>query len=175
MKLSDAALIAGSCLAHLCPHCDKITVAGSIRRKKKDVKDIEIVCIPKEKPVFRDLFNEDVKARDPAFIHAVNAWNKVKGDPIGRYTQREIPDDERVCAIKLDLFMCVPDNFGLMLAIRTGPADYSHHVIAEGAHKVGMKIQGGMLTQNGELVPVPDEETLYKHLRIPYLPPGDRS
>jgi len=106
---------------------------------------------------------------------AVNKYKKVKGDPTGRYTQRILICEDDGSEIKIDIFMCRRENFGLMLAIRTGPAEYSHMKIAKGALAVGMKIQGGMLTENGEPISVPDEETLFKLLRIPHLPPEERA
>ena len=174
MNLSDAILVAASAVAALCPYCDRIEVAGSVRRKKRNPKDIEIVCIPKETPVSRDLFAEPIMQRDSDFCKVVNSWEKVKGEPTGRYTQRVIPDEDGEEFCKLDLFMCVKRNFGLMFAIRTGPAAFSHHSIAEGAHEVGMRIQGGMLTRDGVDVPVPDEETLFRLLKIAYLKPEER-
>lgn len=47
MKHSTALVIAEKIKAQLAPHCDRIEIAGSIRRKKPEVKDIEIVVIPK--------------------------------------------------------------------------------------------------------------------------------
>lgn len=47
MKYEDAILIAERVKAELEPHCERIEIAGSIRRKKPEVKDIEIVAIPK--------------------------------------------------------------------------------------------------------------------------------
>lgn len=43
MKLEQALEIAEKVKALLAPHCERIEIAGSIRRKKPDVKDIEIV------------------------------------------------------------------------------------------------------------------------------------
>ena len=47
MNLQQAQQIAERIKSELAPHCDRIEIAGSIRRKKPEVKDIEIVCIPK--------------------------------------------------------------------------------------------------------------------------------
>lgn len=174
MKLEEAIKIAAHVFAYLAPYCEKIEVAGSIRRKKPNVKDIEIVCVPKEVLVMHDLFNEDVTQRDPRFVCAVNVWPKVKGEPTGRHTQRIIPYEDGKKSIKLDLFMCRPDNFGVIFAIRTGPADFSQNMIAKRAYEVYMRIQGGMLIRNGEALNVPDEETLFKYLQLPYMPPEER-
>jgi hypothetical protein len=72
----------------LAPYCTKICIAGSIRRRKPDVKDCEIVAIPRQVP--GGLFGDELTV-DPGFIDAVNRWPRVKGEPTGRYTQRVLP------------------------------------------------------------------------------------
>jgi DNA polymerase/3'-5' exonuclease PolX len=47
MNLHTAQPIADRVRDLLAPHCDRIEIAGSIRRQKADVGDIEIVAIPK--------------------------------------------------------------------------------------------------------------------------------
>src|SRR3989304_1550303 len=101
MKLAQAQDIAEKYLNLLRPHCLRIEIAGSIRREKLDVKDIEIVCIP-----------QDVAG----FVAQVKQWPKVRGEPTGKYTQRNLPE-----GIKLDLFMAEERNWGNILLIRTGP------------------------------------------------------
>ena len=46
MKYEEALKIAEEVKALLAPHCLRIEIAGSIRRKKPEVKDIEIVAYP---------------------------------------------------------------------------------------------------------------------------------
>lgn len=108
------------------PHCEIVEIAGSIRRKKLDVKDIEIVVLPKTTEEATGLFDiELVRSRD--FISEVKKFGKiVKGSPEdGRYVQIELPKD-----IKLDLFIPTSDDFYRQYAIRTGSADYAKREIA---------------------------------------------
>ena len=44
--LPDAERIAAAIVADLAPFCDRIQVAGSVRRRKEFVGDIELVAIP---------------------------------------------------------------------------------------------------------------------------------
>src|SRR3972149_1812673 len=46
MKLKQAYGIAGGLVMALRPVCERVEIAGSIRRGKAEVKDIEIVCVP---------------------------------------------------------------------------------------------------------------------------------
>ena len=47
MKLKDAEELAKRIVEHIRPHCERVEVAGSIRRKKSEVRDIDLVLIPK--------------------------------------------------------------------------------------------------------------------------------
>jgi len=156
MNLTDAKGIAEKYVSILAPFCHRIEIAGSIRREHKEVKDIEIVCIRKNPTL-------------PQFVEAVNALFRVKGQPTGKYTQRLLPE-----GIKLDLFMCQEDNWGLIYAIRTGSAAYSHKVLATGWVKAGFKSIAGHLVKNGAIEPVWEEETLFDIIGVPWIAPQER-
>jgi len=161
MKLEEAQVIADKIKAELAPHCERIEIAGSIRRKKPDVGDIEIVVIPK--PYNIGLFESGIAT-------IVKQWKKVKGELPCKYTQRILPE-----GIKLDLFFAEPDNWGLIYAIRTGSADYSHLELASNWSSMGYKSVGGYLFRDGERVAVREEEDLFKLLHMPYVEPEQRN
>jgi DNA polymerase/3'-5' exonuclease PolX len=121
MKHAQAVILAEEALNTLKPYCDRICIAGSIRRMKPECKDIELVCIPRMVP--GGLFGDEPEV-DPGFCAVVNQWSKVKGEPTGKYTQRVLPG-----GMALDLFMADAENWGLILAVRTGSAGFSHRVL----------------------------------------------
>jgi len=47
LPLSTAITLAESIVTALAPGCSRIAIAGSVRREKPEVGDIEIVCIPR--------------------------------------------------------------------------------------------------------------------------------
>lgn len=49
MTLIDAQALAQSVVFALAPHCERIEIAGSVRRMKAYLDDIDIVCIPRGK------------------------------------------------------------------------------------------------------------------------------
>jgi DNA polymerase/3'-5' exonuclease PolX len=157
MKLSEALEIAVDVVRQLLPHCSRVEIAGSVRRLKDEVRDIEVVCIP-------------IPERLASFASVVNQWEKVKGDPQGKYTQRILPS-----GIKLDLFMATPENWGLIFAIRTGSANFSSHVLATGWVKAGYHSVDGYLTRNGQRIPVREEEELFDLIGIPWVEPSRRN
>lgn len=157
MKLDQAQEIAEKVKEELAPHCFRIEIAGSIRRRKSEVKDIEIVAIPK--PFEVGLFQSGIAT-------VVNQWQKVKGELPCKYTQRILSE-----GIKLDLFFAERGNWGLIYAIRTGSADYSHKVLANEWVRRGYKSEGGYLTHRGNQVLVPEEKDLFQRLGLEYVDP----
>jgi DNA polymerase/3'-5' exonuclease PolX len=182
LYLSEALLVAENVKQALEPYCHQIEIAGSVLRRDKNPHDVEIVCIPKDRMIESDLFGEPIRQRDPQFVKMLRGtfsardgvWKLRKGDPYeGRMVQIAIVDEDED-EIPVDIFMARHDNWGVILAIRTGPADFSHYCIAKRAHRYGLRIQGGMLTRNGEPIPCPTEEILFKHLNLPEIPPQER-
>ena len=161
MKYNQALAIAEKVKALLEPHCIRIEIAGSIRRKKPQVKDIEIVVIPKQ---------YDIGLFETGIATIVNQWKKVKGELPCKYTQRMLPE-----GIKLDLFFAERTNWGLIYATRTGSAEYSHKVLAIGWSKRGYKSIGGHLTYNSKQIAVLEEEDLFKRIEMAYVAPELRT
>jgi DNA polymerase/3'-5' exonuclease PolX len=160
MKYLKAKEIAEAVLEKLKPHCERIEIAGSIRRKKANPNDIEIVAIPK--PYDVDFFELGIAT-------IVNQWEKVRGELPCKYTQRILPE-----GIKLDLFFATVDNWGLIYAIRTGSAEFSHKKLAVSWVKKGYKSINGMLTKDGEKIFVKEEIDLFNILGLKWIEPEER-
>lgn len=201
MEFKYALNIAHSLLGKLTPDITKMHIAGSVRREKPEVKDIEIVCLPKMEIVFSqdpgDMFADSYKVPEKlvvskGFINtAMSLGIPLKGNPLGRYMQIALPD-----GINLDLFMPEAHDYYRQLAIRTGPAEYSYAVIAVGWRKLGWcgTSEGlRLMSQCQErkqcsgksiwncIVPDPElpphwqsEHEFYDWLRIPYAEPTQR-
>jgi len=146
--------------AMLAPHCERIEIAGSIRRMKVECRDIELVAIPK--PYEIGLFASGIAT-------VVNQWQKVKGELPCYYTQRLLPE-----GIKLDLFFAEPGNFGFQYAIRTGSAEYSHNVLGFGWTYAGYFAEHGYLYKLGVKHEIREESDLFDLIGIPYVEPTMR-
>lgn len=172
MKLEYAKVIAEELVKQLAPHCERIQIAGSIRREKPEVKDIEIVAIPK--PYEIGLFESGIAT-------VVNRWEKVKGELPCKYTQRLINLDHSPSyperGIKLDLFFATPKNWGLILAIRTGSANYSHQVLAMGWVRKGYEsIEGNLYHKASRWErSIPEEKDLFDLIGIKWVEPKERN
>ena len=161
---AEAYVMALDVLEQLKPHCIRAEIAGSIRRKKPLVGDIEIVAIPK--PYGIGLLESGIAT-------VVNKWEKVRGDmEYGKtkYTQRILPS-----GIALDLFLAEEGNWGHILAIRTGSADYSYKVLASTWVSQGYKSEGGYLFKDGKRYGVKEEKDLFELLNLRYIEPEERT
>lgn len=134
MKLSIAIAYANRILELLQPHCDKIDIAGSIRRQRQEVHDIEVVCIPKKKFNQTDLFGGGEWLVCPGFETAIATMmeQKIKGSLSGRYMQLVVKGQ-----VTVDLFMPQPEDYYRILAIRTGSSSYSNLVLAHAWKRMG--------------------------------------
>lgn len=139
MYYEEAKKIAVDICKKLQPYCDKINIAGSVRRKKPEVKDIEIICLPKNEEVEippKDMFSVSTieVVRSLLFCDIVKGLGIIeKGKTTGKYMQIHLAEH----GINVDLFM--PDDFDYyrQYAIRTGSADFTGKVIAHGWKKKG--------------------------------------
>jgi len=135
MLLQQAQKIAVDICYKLQPYTEKINIAGSIRRQKNEVNDIEIICIPHTAPS-QNLFGTESSHtyRVFGFRNTLNHLGEIiKGNPAeGKYLQIQLPEN-----IKLDLFMPAPRDYYRIHAIRTGSAEYANKVIAKAWLKKG--------------------------------------
>jgi DNA polymerase/3'-5' exonuclease PolX len=152
MRLAEARYAANKIVAAIQPYCTVAIIAGSIRREKPEVGDIEIVAIPGN-----DTFSED-KAKMLIYDLLDRMAHRIKGQPNGKYNQWQLRQPE----INLDLFYATANNFGLQLAIRTGSSKYSHYVLASGWKRKGFKSSEGVLyDRDGKATYIRTEEELF--------------
>jgi len=168
MNLDQAKNLANYAVRRLHPYCERIHIAGSIRREKPEVHDIEIVCLPSR---CQDLFGDNCD-RHPHFQRTAHSLGIVRtGDPqSGKYIKVQMPE-----GINLDIFIASPTNYGWILALRTGPAEYSKSLVVRGK-AIGYRFENGeiYLGEWAEPVPVMLEEEVFTLLGIPYIHPKER-
>lgn len=175
------------------PHCTRLHIAGSIRRLRPEVKDIEIVCQPKKELKQSGLFPDYTQSiTDRNFTEALAIITDIiiLGNVEGRYMQ--IRTNSKIChGIKLDIFMPQPDDYYRIYAIRTGSVDYARHTIAAAWVKKGWvgtsnglrlkkesieKVGGWVCEKHPTLPPVwSNEGEFFTWLGLPYTDPEYRN
>ena len=177
-----------------CPHFGpnvRGELAGSLRRESLTVGDVEIVVQPR---FDEDLFGNPLptsapldRAVEECIKAGVLAWDKQTPRNGPRYKRFVIP----ALGLPLDLFLTGEGNWGNILAIRTGDADFSRLLVTRRA-KGGllpnwMRCGDGRLyarasgypdyeddpALNGHtenVLPCPTEEAFFAHLYLPVPP-----
>lgn len=167
MEYTEARHKAEIICTQLMPWCDKIKICGSIRRKKPECHDIDIVLIPKTEPI-KDLFGMVTgHQRVKGFIDTINQWEKIRGDATGKYTQRLYE------GVNLEIAIAQADNFGNIVLIRTGNADFSKLVVTIALRR-GLQQKDGYLWKDDKKIPLYSEEDYFRVLDIPFITPEKR-
>lgn len=154
-RLGDVLPVAEEILARVraTPGVIRAAVAGSVRRFRETVADVDIIA-SSETPV-------PVMA---AFAH-------------DSHVSKVLSHGETKCSVRLfhpdlqvDLRVVPDEDFATALHHFTGSK--AHHIRLRGrAQDRGLKISEWGLHRGEEKLPVPDEETLYRLLELPYVPP----
>ena len=190
MPYERAKMLADRFVSIIEPYCLKVDIAGSVRRCKRDIGDIEIVCLPKlagQPGLFPGFVTE---FRLPDFVNILKEKFFIEKGNLedGRYVKLMAKKDE---SLKIDLFMPSEHDYYRILAIRTGSKGYSGQVIAGGWVALGWvgtpdglrradqcKESGGgwvCTEKNPELPPAwESEEKFFKWLKVKYVEPQNR-
>lgn len=173
MNYTPAKALADVILLNLRPECQRIEIAGSLRRLKPVVGDIEILAVPDTTPDLFGVAQFDSSGVDALLrrMAADRGWSILKNGP--RFKQVDLGP------ITLDLFLCSAPEWGSQFIIRTGPADYSHWLVThrrEGGAMPGYLRQkdGRLWTSDGQALNTPEEADYYTALGLPWIEPEKR-
>lgn len=181
MNLDEARSLATWWQQELLRHgCLEAEIAGSIRRQRPEPRDIELVACPAWQ---NDLMGEPSSHNLDAWVQRQASLSPIKGGgPAARYYQLQ----DQVTGVKVDLFVADRNNFGLILAIRTGSADFSHG-LARHANRCGYHFHGGRLCagfeyginadncRGLEVLPTPRERDVFAALGLRWVEPAGRA
>ena len=160
----------------LAPYCQVLEIAGSLRRKRPMVADIELVALPNFEEA-RDLFGKVTHRHDHllARLDELAAEEKIqKGTKWGTAYRKFYVRSSTKVEYAVDVFVAKPDNFGNIFVIRTGSSDFSTHLMVH-LNGLGMRhSEGHLYDANGEVVPCPTEEAFFAAIQHPIIPPEMR-
>lgn len=161
---------------------ERIEVAGSLRRGRPDVGDLEIVAESSRMTINDGFFEEAIVWHVDQLVEALVASGRLEllsgGD---RYTKLRDPRT----GLQVDLFMVKPPaSWGVILTIRTGPAEFSQALVTD-ARRRGFHVRDGALHKGAlacadnrfakcEVIPTPTEEAFFAALGRPYIAPEHR-
>ncbi len=197
IPLAQARAAAEALVRLLTPVCTRIAIAGSVRREKAEVGDIELVAVPRTRASQMDLFGESRGEEDElgAFVALLQNRGVVSDrlDKNGRAAngerfkrlvyhdhQQGHGEGGQAEGIPLDLFIVKPPaQFGVIYTLRTGSAAFSRTLVTPrlmgGWLPAGMRVKEGGLYDQGRLVETPEEAGLLSALGLPFLVPARRT
>lgn len=175
MNLKTARHYAGQISQWLTDQCERIELAGSIRRERPECGDVDIVCIPRL-TVGYDLFgiqtgrvNHLLKFLQEYVAQSLGAARfQSGGEREGKSVIVQLPK------CQLDLWFAEEKNFGTRLLCRTGSKEHNI-LLAQRAQDLGGSwnpYEG--VTLNGQLLPATTEAEVYQALKLPFITPRDR-
>ena len=174
--LAYAQVVAEKLIELLAPACERIAVAGSVRRLRPDVGDIELVAIPK---VYPDFFANSHSMLDEAILSLV-AKGVVDYRMNSRGARTFGPLNKLMIyqsGIWVDIFTATQENWGRDLLVRTGSADFNRRVMSrfiqlgKRGHAYG---DVAVTLATGGSVRAPDEEAMFRLLHWDYIRPEER-
>ncbi len=155
MLLNEASALAEHLLGflHSHPACEEARVAGSLRRQKETIGDLDLVAASNDQKALADAF-----AGAP-FVNEVLAHGPTKVFI-------------ECGGVEVDLRIVAPEAFGSLLHHFTG--GQAHNIVLrERAVKMGLNISEYGLAKagTGDYEPVATEEEIYARLGLSYIPP----
>lgn len=174
--------VAQSILLALEPSCERIIIAGSLRREKPEVGDIELVYIPRfeMRPKVGDMFErENANLADLAIRRMIETGKlELRQNANGSVTYG---DKNKLCrhsasGIPVDLFSTTENKWWNTLVVRTGPKELNQRIatIAQ-SHGCRWNVYDvGFTDKDGNIWPMGCEEAVFKFVGIPYACPRER-
>jgi DNA polymerase (family 10) len=103
MHYQKAVNIAADIKSRLLPFCDQIEIAGSIRRRRPMVHDIDIVCIP---------------SNQGQFAYQIQSMGTIKAGG-GKLIRLKLAETD------VDFYIADPQTWATLLLIRTGSKEHN--------------------------------------------------
>lgn len=155
------------------PHCDRIEIAGSVRRGKVDPKDIEIVAVGDS----RLLKRTDELLHTGVITQARYGDARAKDGQVGTVRWGEKYRGFMFAGWRVELFTATEQNFGAIYWLRTGPGDANTWLMKFlNWVNAPFRLKEGYWTAlGGTRLNTPDERNTFELLNIPYLDPANRS
>ena len=156
------------------PSCERIEIAGSIRRRRPDVGDVELLCISRVGDTVALGTNIHLLAELDDLIRRnvlKKRLNKANRPNYGDWNMYMI---HVASGIPVDIFRTTEENWGMSMVVRTGPEKWNKRMMTQFI-KMGMQGHAyGGVTQGDVEVSCPTEQDVFQLLEWRYREPEDR-
>lgn len=170
MKLARAIVIALKIQEQLAPLCERIEIAGSIRRGRPEVGDVDLVILPKPEQL------PAIKTRCAQKCETVRdgEQNCIYRLPLSDHTEIQLDIFFARPAVR-DLLNTAPGNFGTLLLCRTGSKEHNIFLV-EHAKRMNLRWNPyrGVIDSAGNVLASETEEDIFKALDLSWIKPENR-
>lgn len=165
VPLATGVRIASRVLGRLAPWCARVALAGSVRRLRPTVHDVDLVVQPQWMST-------------PELVRAAR---KV-ADEVTRASAESVIWKLVVEGVVVDVYLATVQSWGMTLLIRTGSAQHNVYLASKArAMGMAMKYSDGcfekLSSATGKLeihAYCPEEADVFKALGMPWVDPEDR-
>lgn len=148
------------------PAVIRAQIAGSVRRGKPEVGDLDYVMI--------------LDPENPWAIHALEAaignigWFPTSGGAQIKHYDLALPGGK----LLMDIYVTSEEQWGTTLLVRTGSAAHNIKLVQHGARRIvparRLHVSRGIVDTAGNVVASRTEEQIFAALQLPYVKPADR-
>ncbi len=164
MQLATGQRFAEKIASELSPFCDKIEIAGSIRRRCPVVNDIDLVILAKDKAAIKARCRRSCQVKtdgDLNFIAITSTGIQI--------------DIFFATPATADMFSPLPSNWGSLFLCRTGSRAHNIYLV-EHAKTIGLTWSpyAGVYDSDMKLLASETEESIFEALQLPFKTPEER-
>ena len=167
--------------ARLAPACERIAIAGSLRRGKSEVGDIEILFEPRMSTRPDGLFDTRIiSVADEAIeqlLHGGYFAKRPNKNGVFAWGESNKLAIHTASGIPVDLFSTSEEKWWTALVIRTGSKETNLR-LTTGANKLNRTLNaygyGTTDRKTGETTRATSEQDVFELCGVPYLEPKDR-
>ena len=160
LNLKEAQSLACQFKAVVEPQCERLEVAGSIRRQKSKVHDIDFVVVAKSDAEWQKISDK---------LKHLKAKPNCSGNSV---IKAFVPCSNGL--FQVDFYRAKPSTFGIHLLVRTGSAEHNMWLASYAISK-GMRIRYSEgLIKEGSVIAGETEKGVFEALSLPYPLPSER-
>lgn len=176
----DARPVAQELVNLLTPVCERIEIAGSMRRGKTRISDIELLYVPKFEPRLVDMFESaPFNLADEKLEHLLTTGileKRKRSDGFFAWGEKNKFATHARSHIPVDLFSTTAENWWVSLVVRTGSKETNLKLTtaAQARGRSLIAYGAGVKQRDRTITPAHSEREVFELCGVPYLEPHQR-
>jgi DNA polymerase/3'-5' exonuclease PolX len=177
LRRDDALPLAQKVCTALQPYCERIEIAGSIRRGKAEVHDVDVVAIPKAVDMPGGLVGLAHFTESQVWASLLSVALKKCGVLVAISGSELLRCVFADTGFQVDIHRARTEIWGVILLVRTGSRDHNIQLCALAKSK-GLKLSAaeGVVTQEGfgKIIASRSEQEIFDALGLAFVEPQNR-